>query len=117
MLSFQPNLALSLFTVTAVMLASLPAWADEGTATVKGKVTMNGKPVANGRIFIHCEKDQFVGAKIKDGNYSVDRVPVGNHRITVEADGIAEKYSDEEKTSLKMHVRLGDNIVDLSLKQ
>jgi hypothetical protein len=46
----------------------MPATASgEDAATVKGTVTVRGKPLATGRIFFYLGNDQFVGAKIKDG--------------------------------------------------
>jgi hypothetical protein len=56
------------------------------------------------------------GAKIKNGEYSVERVPVGTWRITVEGEGKLAKYSDEEKTPLKVEVKKDSNNINLELK-
>ena len=58
------------------------AAADEDLSTIEGKVTYNGKPLQDGSITFHLKDDQFVGAKIKDGTFRVDRVPVGTVKVT-----------------------------------
>jgi hypothetical protein len=97
-------MALLLVALAALLLASHPAAAGEASATVKGIVTLEGKPLATGRIFFHLKNDQFVGAKIKNGQYSVERVPVGTWAITVDGEGVPAKYSSDERTSLKVEI-------------
>jgi hypothetical protein len=116
MLPFRSSIAMPLIALAAVLLASHPARADEGTSAVKGVVTLKGQPLAKGRIFFHLDQDQFVGAKIKDGEYAVAKVPVGTWRITVEGKGIPATYSDEEKTPLKVEVQKDNNNINLELK-
>jgi hypothetical protein len=101
----------------AVLLTSNPAAADEATATVKGVVTLQGKPVPKGRIIFHLANDQFVGAKLnKDGQYTVDRVPVGQHKVTVEGEGVPAQYGTDEKTPLRVEINKGNNTIDVQLK-
>jgi len=97
-------LTLTLAALAAVLLANHPAAAGEGSSTVKGTITLEGKPLESGRIFFHLKNDQFVGAKIKNGEYSVERVPAGFWRITVEGDGVPVKYNSDEKATLKVEV-------------
>jgi hypothetical protein len=77
---YRSAMARTLIALAAVYLASPPARADEATSAV----TLYGKPLAQGRILFHLDQDQFVGAKIKKGNYAIAMVPVGTRRITVE---------------------------------
>jgi hypothetical protein len=98
------SMTLALVALAAVLLANHPAVADEGSSTVKGTVTLEGRPLASGRIFFHLKNDQFVGARIKNGKYSVEKVPAGTWRITVEGEGVPAKYSSEEKTILNVEV-------------
>ena len=83
-------------------------------ALVRGKITVNGKPLAAGRIFFFIDEDQFVGAKVKDGVYQVDRVPVGTHVVAVEFKGVPARYSD--KSELWVEVKQGKNDVDFDLR-
>src|SRR5262245_21639141 len=83
----------------AVLLTPGPrADAADEAATVRGRVTLDGKPLAEGRILFHIGDDQFVGAKLnKDGGFAVTRVPSGRHKVTVEARGVPARYSSEEE--------------------
>jgi hypothetical protein len=88
---FHKAAALRRASLAAVLLLTQAAGADEGTGMVHGKVKWNGAPLAHGKILFHFDDDQFVGAKIKDGNYSVKSVPTGTLRITVEGEGVSAK--------------------------
>ena len=58
---------------------------------VRGKVSYDGQPVANGQIYfnpIMGTKGPVSGAPIKDGQYVVEAkggVPVGTHQVKIEA--------------------------------
>ena len=116
MLTFRSSILLALVALGVILLSDPPAAADEATATVKGIVTLKGKPVQKGRIIFHLANDQFVGAKIKDGQYAVDRVPVGEHKITVEGELVPAAYGSEEKTPFTMEVKKGGNTIDLDMR-
>jgi hypothetical protein len=90
------------------------AVADDPTALVRGKITVDGKPVAAGRIFFFIDEDQFVGAKVKDGEFKVDRAPVGAHVVTVESVVVPSKYSD--KSELRVEVKMGTNVFNFDFK-
>lgn len=63
-----------------------------GKATVTGKVTIDGKPLPAGRIsFVPSKGGAGVGADIKDGQYTVEKVPVGSVKVTVETTTIKTK--------------------------
>jgi hypothetical protein len=97
-------MAFTLVSLALVLLASHPAAADEPSSTVKGKVTLEGKPLESGRIFFHLKNDQFVGAKIKKGEYSLQKVPRGTWRITIEGQGVPPKYSSPGQSPLQVEV-------------
>jgi hypothetical protein len=117
--------------VVAVLLSTLlfspnqRALAGEELASVKGNVSLDGRPLAFGKVIFHLADGQFVGSKIKeDGSFKVDRVPLGTHTITVEAmktekgrklNVIPERYASEEKSQLRVEVRKGKNQFDLHL--
>ena len=109
--------------LTAVILSlivlpcSLPrAFAGDETASVSGTITLDGAPLAGGRIIFHQDNDQFVGAKIKDGKYKLDRVPVGTHRVSVESKGLPARYSSEEQSALRIDIDKGKNVADFDLR-
>ena len=86
---------------------------------VTGKVwlVVAGKPLASGRIFFHLNNGQFVGSKVKDGDYSIDRVPVGTHKVTVEGQGVPEKYAAEDTSGLTVEVTEGTFTFDVILQR
>jgi hypothetical protein len=68
-----------LFAAGATSVCCSPSSAaDDESATVEDVVTYKGKPVPEATITIHLKDDQFVGSKIKEGKYRIDRVPSVN---------------------------------------
>ena len=88
-----------------LVLGSSTAFAADGK--VSGKVVVGGKPLAAGRIFFHLEGGQFVGAKITDGAYQIDRVPTGTRTVTIEGDGVPAKFASEKTSGLRVEVNEG----------
>lgn len=64
-----------------------------GKGTVTGKVTVDGKPLPSGRISFVPSKGQGVGGEIKDGQYTVEKVPVGSVKVTVETKSLKERIN------------------------
>jgi hypothetical protein len=113
------NLALNVVIALAIAASlGMPATASgEDAATVKGTVTVRGKPLATGRIFFYAGNDQFVGAKIKDGKYTVNNVPGGRRSVSIEGDGVDKRYTSEDKTPLRVEIAKGYLTVDIELRE
>jgi hypothetical protein len=77
---------------------------DDVATEVAGVVSLDGKLLASGRVFIHTGGGQFVGSKVKDGKYKVSRVPAGKHTVTVEAEGLHARYTSEDHSGLSVVV-------------
>jgi hypothetical protein len=115
------------YSITVAVLAAVlldpgrVASADENLAPVKGRVTLDGKPLGSGRVIFHLSDGQFLGSKLsQDGTFKVDRVPTGTHKVTVEltVNGksiLPPRYSSEERSELRFEVKKGENVIDLSL--
>lgn len=91
--------------------------ADE-TISIEGKVTLDGKPLANGKIIFHQSDGQFIGTKIKDGKYQMKKVPTGTYTVTLEMrretpggkeQVLPAKYSAEDQAVLRVEVTKGIN--------
>jgi len=118
---------ISRYTMLGVMLTLVlfaggqAAAGGSDLASVKGKITFNGRPLAGKKIIFHLGDGQFAGAKIKeDGTFQVDWLPVGTHKVTVEATvkGLSilpPKYSAEEVSELRISVRKGENMHNFDL--
>jgi hypothetical protein len=92
--------------------------ADEELSTIEGKVTYNGKPLPDGSITFHLRDDQFVGARIKDGQFRVDRVPVGTVKVTFSSKKlrIPTKYGIPETSPLTLEVKSGKGVAEFQIR-
>ena len=110
---FSVRSHLLLVAVCVSLRSAGPARAADGK--VSGRITIDGKPLAAGRVFFHLDDGQFVGAKVKDGAYSIDRVPTGTRKITVEGKGVAPKFTSESTSGLTVEVKKGKSSYDIVL--
>lgn len=83
--------------------------------SVTGHVILRGVPLEKGRIFFHLDDGQFVGSKIKDGNFQLTRVQTGSKKVTIEGDGIPAKYTFDDKSGLVANIEVGDNLLDFNV--
>lgn len=79
-------------------------------------VTVGGKPLSAGKITFHRDNGQFLGSKLKDGKYTIDRVPAGTLKVTVEGKGVGAAYTFENTTPLVVEVKEGAANFDFNLK-
>jgi hypothetical protein len=99
---------LVLLAACAVFVSGGPASAgDEKLATLGGKVIYNGQPLTDGTITFHLKDDQFVGTKIKDGRYRVDRVPFGAARVTIDSNEvrIPARFASPDTSGLSVEIK------------
>jgi hypothetical protein len=110
------TVCLTLFAVVGLAAGPAPA-ADPELGTVEGTVTFVGKPLTDATITFHLPDGQFVGAKIKDGKYRVDRVPAGTMKVTVQSKKfpLPARFSAEETALLAVEVKAGKNAFDVNL--
>ena len=77
--------------------------------TVAIAISLDDEPLANGRIFFHLPKNQFLGGKIESGKCRLDCVPAGTYKITIESEGLPRRYSSVEQAILTVQVAPGKN--------
>jgi len=65
---------------------------DRPSGKVSGKVKYGGKAVPIAEIAFHPEKGEMVHTEVKNGEYSLDRVPAGPVTVTVDTDFYREHY-------------------------
>jgi hypothetical protein len=90
--------------------------AGEARGTVKGVVTLNGKPVEKGKVTFHPENGKGIEAGIQLGEYSASGVPVGILRVTIYGVGVPKKFGIKDQTPLTVEMKKGENSMDLDLK-
>jgi hypothetical protein len=121
MFSSRCSLVFAALTAAALLSPRSSPAADPELATVQGTVTLDGKPLADGKIIFHLADGQFVGARLKaDGTYKVERVPVGTCKVTLEAMAKGKnllplKYASEETSGLQVEVKKGANVCNFEL--
>lgn len=106
--SFLLLLFIAIAAIQVRVLSAGDANVPPGT-TVTVTATLDGKPLANGRISFHLPKNQFAGGKIESGKCQLDCVPAGIHRVTIESKGLPKRYSSPEQAGLVVEVNPGDN--------
>jgi hypothetical protein len=104
------------FAMALVLMTACPGSADEPRPAIDGNISIDGKPMARGRIIFYLDDDQFVGVKVKDGAFKIARVPEGTWRVGIEGEGVPAKHASEETTGLTVQVRAGKNTFDFSLR-
>jgi hypothetical protein len=88
-----------------LVLSPSPVMAAD--AKVTGIISVKGKPLAAGKVIFYLDNGQFVGSKVKNGKYTIDRVPVGARKVTVEGAGVPAKYASEDTSDLAVEVPKG----------
>ena len=115
MVLLRCSMVLTIFTVVAFLNVGPHATAGGKTSSVTGKITLDGKPIADGKIFFYVGDDQFVGAKTqKDGTFKIDRIPAGTHKVAIEGKGVPARYGSQ--SVLVVSVADGANQHDFELR-
>jgi hypothetical protein len=95
------------------MIAGSASAAD---SKVSGRVTLEGKPLAAGKITFYLADGEFFGSKVKDGKYAIDHAQAGTRKVTVEGEGVPIKYTLDDTSSLTVEIKDGKNVFDLDLR-
>lgn len=103
------------FGMFCLLLTPHTVSANEILASVSGQITVNGQPLPSGRVFFILDDDQFVGSKVKDGAFTVKRVPVGVCQVAFEGEGVPAKVGGG-KSPFKVNVEVGKNQFDFDVK-
>lgn len=84
--------------------------------TLKGKVTLNGKPLGDGTVTLVDKDNKSTEGKVKDGSYEIKEVKTGDYKVGIKGDGVAARYTDPTKSELTISVKSGSNTKDFDLK-
>jgi hypothetical protein len=98
------------------LLVVLAPPAPAADVKASGTVTFKGVPLPAGKITFYLDNGQFVGSKVKDGKYTVDRLPAGTWKVAVEGKGLPRAYAAEETSPLKVEVKEGPATFNFDLK-
>ena len=90
--------------------------------TVSGKVTVQGKPLAEGSVtFVSLDQKvpKVATAAVKDGSFTLKGVPPGMNAVAVtseKAGVVPLKFATTDTSGLKYQVQAGANQFDIELK-
>jgi hemoglobin len=90
-----------------------------GTASVQGKVTLQGAPLAAGTITFVKNTVKVQGVIAADGTYVVKGLQPGEYTMCIQgakANTVPAQYGDADKSPLKVSVRDGEQTCDIDLK-
>jgi hypothetical protein len=74
----------SLLVLATLCLVGLGCGGAKGRATVKGQVTIGGKPLNSGSVGFHGSGDRAGSATIdRNGNFTMSDAPIGDVKISV----------------------------------
>jgi hypothetical protein len=72
------------FLLLAALVAG-PGCSSKKTATIHGRVTYKGNPVAMGAVYFHGSDNQMAMGNLKeDGSFTATDVPVGEVRVSLQ---------------------------------
>jgi hypothetical protein len=99
--------------LTVVVALALGWWAwwqriPRTAKQVAGSIVVTGKPLADGRLCLHSVDGQIVGARVINGQFRIQHVPIGTFRVAIEGNGVATKYSDDT-SEVTIQVKEGVN--------
>jgi truncated hemoglobin YjbI len=95
---------------------------DAGAGSVRGVITVDGKPLEAGAITFRSVKGKdSLGAVVAQGEYELKEVDPGEYTVTVQSaeKGITlpKRYSDAATSGLTVAVQEGRNAVNFELKR
>ncbi len=94
----------------------------KAAVTVAGKVTVLGKPLAEGTVtFVSLDQKapKVASGMVKDGSYSVKDLPAGKYAVAVTSDkagAVPAKFATTDTSGLTFQVQAGANQFDIELK-
>ena len=83
-------------------------------ASLTGTVTLDGRPLAEGKLILHPAGDEPIELDIVDGAFSTEEAPVGIMRTGIRGEGVPARYHDET-SGLVLEIMPGANMFDLDL--
>lgn len=104
--------AVALLTLTATVVD-----AAEGAGLIKGKVTVSGVLLADGKLLLRKPGDKEpLETPIKAGLFSIEMVAAGEYEVAIQGKGVPAKYTAFDVSGLKVAIKSGSNEINFELK-
>lgn len=83
---------------------------------LQGTVTLNGKPIAKGKISFHPDQGKAIELDVKEGKF-LGKAKPGKYRVTIDFEGVPRKYQMRDTSTLTFGIQGGENFFALELKE
>jgi hypothetical protein len=96
MFRFTIRDVLWLTTVVALILGWWHWWRSlpQPDKPVTGTITVAGEPLNDGRISFYSSHGQLRGARVLNGQFHIERIPVGIYQVTIEGENVPALYAN-----------------------
>jgi Carboxypeptidase regulatory-like domain len=109
--------SISVATLMIVVLGVDAFAAETRAAEVTGRVTYQGKPLADAKVSFHPKKGKPVTTKTAaDGTFRFKSIAAGTMVVTVKSKVLPKKYASPKTSGLKFDVGSEDNQLIIDLK-
>ncbi|MCI0357390.1 MAG: hypothetical protein L0211_02760 [Planctomycetaceae bacterium] len=99
-----------LVVIGLVTLTPWTAQAAEGAGSVNGRVTLNGVPLAEGKLLLCRPGDkEKVETPIKAGLFAIEMVAAGKYDVAIQGGGVPAKYTSLDTSGLTVEIKAGKN--------
>ncbi len=90
---------------------------DRPTTSVSGMVTLDGQPLAEGKLVLHPRIGPPIEIEISDGAFAAKDVPVAQMRVVIRGEGVPESFGREETAALVVQTKAGANVFNFELRR
>lgn len=87
------------------------------TGAVSGRVTLDGQPLAKGRLVLHPPDGRPIEIEITDGAFAAKDVPIAEMRVVIQGEGVPESFARKETTALVVQTLAEANVFNLELRR
>ncbi|TVS17076.1 MAG: DUF1559 domain-containing protein [Planctomycetaceae bacterium] len=88
---------------------------DRITGPVSGSVSLDGRPLAEGKLVLHPPAGPPIEIEITDGAFAAKEVPVAVMRVVIRGTGVPESFGRQETTALVVQTAAGANVFNFEL--
>jgi hypothetical protein len=89
--------------------------AGDPTGSVQGIIMYGGYPVPKGKVSLHPIGAPAKSAKLDEGTFEIDHLPLGSLRISIDVEGISKRYAAPASSGLSIRIEEGRNRFFLDL--
>ena len=90
---------------------------DRVTGPVSGRVSLDGRPLAEGKLVLHPPDGPPIEIDITDGAFATEALPIAEMRVVIQGEGVPESFGRKETTALVVETKEEANRFDFELRR